>query len=32
MDVRISETLALSVAEGVGREALERVGWRVPSL
>lgn len=32
MEVRIRETLALSVADGLGREVVEDEGWRVPSL
>ena len=33
IEVRIRETLAFSVADGVGREAASREeGWKVPSL
>lgn len=32
IEVRIRETLAFSVADGVGREASVGEGWRVPSL
>ena len=32
MEVRIRETLAFSVADGLGRESCVGEGWRVPSL